>query len=53
VPGNDVVVDADLKRLTRLAKAVRIEFGKLGNTLVHLEPPRLIGNNVLQPDTFL
>jgi hypothetical protein len=38
VPSDDVVADADLKRLTRLSKAVRIELGKLGNTLVHLEP---------------
>ena len=53
MPGDDVVVDTDLKRLTRLVKAVRIELGKLANTLVHLESPRLIGNNVLQPDTFL
>jgi hypothetical protein len=35
VPGDDVVVDADLERLTRLAKAARIEFGKLDNALVH------------------
>jgi hypothetical protein len=48
----DVVVDADLERLTRLAKAARIEFGKLGNALVHVEPPPLAGNNLLQPDRF-
>jgi hypothetical protein len=29
VPGDDVVVDADLERLTQLAKAARIEFGKV------------------------
>jgi hypothetical protein len=32
-------VDADLERLTRLAKAVRIELGELGNALVHSEFP--------------
>jgi hypothetical protein len=37
MPGDDVVVDADLERLTRVAKAARIEFGKLGNALVHVE----------------
>jgi hypothetical protein len=31
-------VDADLERLTRLAKAVRIELGKLGSSLVHWSP---------------
>jgi hypothetical protein len=52
VSGDDVVVDADLERLTQPAKAVRMELGKLGNSLVNLEPLQLIGNNVLQPDTF-
>ena len=52
VLGDDIVVDADLERLTRLAKAARIEFGELGNALVHLESPRLIGSDVLPPDAF-
>jgi hypothetical protein len=52
VPGDDVVVDADLERLTRLAKAVRIKLGELGKALVHLESPRLVGNTLLQPHAF-
>ena len=50
--GDDVVVDADLERLTRLAKAVRKELGELGNALVHLGPHGLVGNNLLQPHAF-
>ena len=40
---DDVAVDADLERLTRLAKAVRIKLGELGNALVHwnLQEPLL------------
>jgi hypothetical protein len=52
VPCDDVVVDADLERLTRLAKAVRIKFGELGKALVHLESPGLVGNTLLQPHAF-
>ena len=39
VPGDNVVVDPDLERLPRLAKAVRKERRELRNGLVHLEPP--------------
>jgi hypothetical protein len=49
VLGDDVVVDADLERLTWLAKAVRKELGELGNALVDLESPRLVGSRLLQP----
>jgi hypothetical protein len=52
VPGDDVVVDTDLERLTRLAKAARIELGELGNALVYLESPWLVGNTLLQPHAF-
>jgi hypothetical protein len=52
VPRDDVVVDADFERLTRLAKAVRIKLGELGNTLAHLEISEQVGSNVLQPDGF-
>jgi hypothetical protein len=46
VLGDDVVVDADLERLTRLAKAVRKELGELGKALVHAKSP---SRNTLKP----
>jgi hypothetical protein len=60
VPGRDphkknacgLGLDADFERLTRLAKAVRIKLGELGNTLAHLEISEQVGSNVLQPDGF-
>ena len=43
MPGDDVVVDADLEGLTRLAKAVRIELGEVGDALVHSDFPNFSG----------